>query len=42
MNAILPLCSQGKTQTPKQKPPPATNAAMTTNEVFEGIGDDDL
>lgn len=34
--------STGKTQTPKQKPPPATNAAMTTNEVFEGIGDDDL
>lgn len=34
---------QAKTQVTKQKLPPATNgAAMTTNEVFEGIGDDDL
>ena len=34
---------QGKTQVPKhQKLPPINNATMTTNEVFEGIGDDDL
>lgn len=34
--------SSGKTQVPKQKPPPISTAAMMTNEVFEGIGDDDL
>ncbi|KAJ7361852.1 Sorting nexin-17 [Desmophyllum pertusum] len=31
-----------KGQAPKQIPSPTSNAAMTTNKVFEGIGDDDL
>lgn len=39
---IASQISTGKTQVPKQKPLLFSNAAMTTNEVFEGIGDDDL
>lgn len=34
--------SAGKGQSPKPASAPSSNAAMTTNKVFEGIGDDDL
>ena len=38
------LCSytQGKAQVPKVATAQSSNGAMTTNKVFEGIGDDDL
>lgn len=34
--------SSNKGQSPKPVTLPTNNAAMTTNKVFEGIGDDDL
>lgn len=39
---VLCSCKQGKGQVPKPVTAPSSNAAMTTNKVFEGIGDDDL
>ena len=39
---FLRSCKQGKGQSPKPATAPSSNAAMTTNKVFEGIGDDDL
>jgi len=39
---VLLSCKQAKGQAPKQATAPSSSAAMTTNKVFEGIGDDDL
>ena len=39
---VLRSCKQCKGQVPKLVTAASSNAAMTTNKVFEGIGDDDL
>lgn len=41
-DVLCSTCKQGKGQVPKPVTAPSSNAAMTTNKVFEGIGDDDL
>jgi len=39
---LLSFYMQGKAQVPKVATAQSSNGAMTTNKVFEGIGDDDL